>query len=41
MIDVTISKGLMRVDGYKSNRSGNKGEADHNKSEDFSHVPTS
>jgi hypothetical protein len=37
MVAVT-SEGLMRVDGYKSSRSGNKREGDHNKSEDFSHL---
>jgi hypothetical protein len=38
MIAVFTSEGLMRVDGYKSSRSGNEREGDHNKSEDFSHA---
>jgi hypothetical protein len=32
---------LMRVDGYKSSRSGNEREGDHDKSESFSHAHVS
>ena len=38
MIAVFTSESLMRVDGYKSSRSGNQCKGDHDKSEDFSHA---
>jgi hypothetical protein len=38
MIAVFTGEGLMRVDGYRSSRSGNEREGDHDKSEDFSHA---
>ena len=41
MIAVFTSEGLMRVDGYKSSRSGNEREGDHDKSESFSHAHVS
>ena len=37
-VTVFTSEGLMRVDGYKSSRSGNERKGDQNKSEDFSHA---
>ena len=38
MITVFTSEGLMRVDDYKSTRSGNERKGNQNKSEDFSHA---
>ena len=37
-VTVFTSEGLMRVDGYKSTRSGNERKGNQNKSEDFSHA---
>jgi len=38
MIPVFTREGLMRVDGYKSNRSSNERKGDQKISEDFSHA---
>ena len=37
-VTVFTSEGLMRIDGYKSSRSGNECKGDQNKAEDFSHA---
>ena len=41
MIPVFTREGLMRLDGYKSSRSGNKREGDQDKSDNFSHAHVS